>query len=126
MRWMAARPNVEWRRFATSSAPGREEAFATANIRSITRSPHQEEPMCGIVGLWNVTHERPLLTVSAMLDAMQHRGPDGRGTLEYIGGAAGMVRLALVDLSNRGLQPIWSDDRRVAILFNGEMYNFRT
>ena len=36
-----------------------------------------------------------------------------------------MVRLALVDLSPRGQQPLWSADRRVAILFNGEIYNFR-
>ncbi len=81
--------------------------------------------MCGIVGLWNVSNEHPRATVSDMLDAMQHRGPDGRGMLEFAGGAAGMVRLALVDLSSRGQQPIWSEDRRVAILFNGEMYNFR-
>jgi asparagine synthase (glutamine-hydrolysing) len=81
--------------------------------------------MCGIVGLWNVQTERPLAHVGAMLDRMQHRGPDGRGTLEFAGGAAGMVRLALVDLSERGQQPIWSHDRRVAILFNGEIYNFR-
>jgi asparagine synthase (glutamine-hydrolysing) len=82
--------------------------------------------MCGIVGLWNVQAQRPLAAVDTMLDAMQHRGPDGRGTLEFAGGAAGMVRLALVDLSPRGQQPIWSEDRRVAILFNGEIYNFRS
>jgi asparagine synthase (glutamine-hydrolysing) len=41
----------------------------------------------------------------------------------FEGGAAGAVRLALVDLSDRGQQPIWSPDKRVAILFNGEMYN---
>lgn len=82
--------------------------------------------MCGIVGLWNSSTERPLTHVGAMLDAMKHRGPDGRGTLEYVGGAAGTVRLALVDLSQRGQQPIWSEDRRVAILFNGEIYNFRS
>jgi asparagine synthase (glutamine-hydrolysing) len=41
----------------------------------------------------------------------------------FEGGAGGAVRLALVDLSDRGQQPIWSPDRRVAILFNGEMYN---
>lgn len=82
--------------------------------------------MCGIVGLWNVTTERPLGTVATMLDAMKHRGPDGAGTMEYSGGAAGMVRLALVDLSDRGQQPLWSADRRVAILFNGEIYNFRS
>lgn len=56
---------------------------------------------------------------------MRHRGPDGRGAPEFAGGAAGMVRLALVDLSNRGQQPLWSPDRKVAILFNGEIYNFR-
>jgi asparagine synthase (glutamine-hydrolysing) len=81
--------------------------------------------MCGIAGLWNLSIEHPVATIRAMLEAMRHRGPDGRGTMEYAGGAAGMVRLALVDLSDRGQQPIWSDDRRVAILFNGEMYNFR-
>ncbi len=82
--------------------------------------------MCGIVGLWNVSNGRPRATVCDMLEAMKHRGPDGRGTLEYAGGAAGMVRLALVDLSDRGQQPIWSADGRVAILFNGEIYNFRS
>ncbi len=82
--------------------------------------------MCGIAGLWNVAIERPSSTVVSMLDAMQHRGPDGRGSMEFAGGAAGMVRLALVDLSPRGQQPLWSSDRRVAILFNGEIYNFRS
>jgi asparagine synthase (glutamine-hydrolysing) len=60
-----------------------------------------------------------------MLDAMKHRGPDGQGTLSFDGGAGGMVRLALVDLSTRGQQPIWTEDRRVCILYNGEVYNFR-
>jgi asparagine synthase (glutamine-hydrolysing) len=82
--------------------------------------------MCGIAGIWNC---RPGFeadaAVASMLDAMQHRGPDGRGTFAFDGGAAGMVRLALVDLSPRGMQPIWSADRRVAVLFNGEIYNFR-
>ncbi len=82
--------------------------------------------MCGIVGLWNVASQRPQAVVGAMLDAMKHRGPDGRGTMEYAGGAAGMVRLALVDLSDRGQQPIWYADGRAAILFNGEIYNFRS
>lgn len=82
--------------------------------------------MCGIVGLWNVSTANPGAAARAMLEAMKHRGPDGQGTLEYAGGAAGMVRLALVDLSERGQQPLWSEDRKVAILFNGEIYNFRS
>jgi len=58
-----------------------------------------------------------------MLRAQAHRGPDGSGMTRFEGGASGAVRLALVDLSDRGQQPIWSSDKRVAILFNGEMYN---
>ncbi|HEV3416247.1 MAG TPA: asparagine synthase (glutamine-hydrolyzing) [Pirellulales bacterium] len=83
--------------------------------------------MCGIAGIWNLkSGDDAEAAVGAMLDAMQHRGPDGRGTLAFDGGAAGMVRLALVDLSDRGQQPLWSADRRVAIIFNGEIYNFRS
>jgi asparagine synthase (glutamine-hydrolysing) len=81
--------------------------------------------MCGIVGIWNAAVEQPAHRVGAMLAAMRHRGPDGNGRLDYVRGAAGMVRLALVDLSERGQQPMWSPDRKVAILFNGEVYNFR-
>ncbi len=82
--------------------------------------------MCGIAGIWNLRDDHKAEgAVGAMLDAIGHRGPDGRGTLTYAGGAAGMVRLALVDLSDRGQQPLWSADRRVAIVFNGEIYNFR-
>ncbi len=58
-----------------------------------------------------------------MIRAQAHRGPDGSGAIAYEGGAAGAVRLALVDLSERGQQPIWSPDGRVAVLLNGEMYN---
>lgn len=83
--------------------------------------------MCGIAGIWNGDKLQGTAAsrVSAMLERMSHRGPDGRGGFVYDGGAAGMVRLALVDLSDRGQQPLWSTDRRVAILFNGEIYNFR-
>jgi asparagine synthase (glutamine-hydrolysing) len=81
--------------------------------------------MCGIAGLWNSRQEQPVNYIAAMLNAMQHRGPDGNGTLEFNGGAAGMVRLALVDLSERGQQPFWSDDKKVALIFNGEAYNFK-
>ncbi len=80
--------------------------------------------MCGIAGIWGAS-EPDNGRVGAMLRAMRHRGPDGSGQVEFDSGAAGMVRLALVDLSERGQQPMWSEDRRVAIIFNGEMYNFR-
>jgi asparagine synthase (glutamine-hydrolysing) len=83
--------------------------------------------MCGIAGIWNLRDgHKAEGAVGLMLDATRHRGPDGRGALAFDGGAAGMVRLALVDLSDRGQQPLWSADRRVAIIFNGEIYNFRS
>jgi asparagine synthase (glutamine-hydrolysing) len=82
--------------------------------------------MCGIAGIWNSPAPEGAETALArMLAAMRHRGPDGEGVFAYPGGAAGMVRLALVDLTARGQQPLWSPDKRTAILFNGEIYNFR-
>jgi asparagine synthase (glutamine-hydrolysing) len=81
--------------------------------------------MCGIAGIWDPSGREQGNALPAMLDAIGHRGPDGRGSMRYPGGSAGMVRLALVDLSDRGQQPLWSENRSVAILFNGEIYNFR-
>ena len=78
--------------------------------------------MCGIAGIVGGDGEYSS-ALANMIRAQAHRGPDGSGTVTYEGGAAGAVRLALVDLSERGQQPIWSPDGRVAILFNGEVYN---
>lgn len=82
--------------------------------------------MCGIGGIWNAPGASNIDgQLGAMLRAMNHRGPDGSGRLRYSGGAAGMVRLALVDLSPLGAQPMWSPNHDVAIIYNGETYNFR-
>src|SRR5215471_5789836 len=78
--------------------------------------------MCGIAGvIGGSTDYTPHL--SRMKRAMAHRGPDGQGTLSFEGGAVGAVRLAFLDLSERGQLPIWSPDKRVAIFYNGEVYN---
>ncbi len=81
--------------------------------------------MCGIAGVCGVAPDDAKRRVDVMLRAMAHRGPDGQGVLSFAGGAAGMVRLALVDLSPHGQQPIYNAARDVAIVFNGEMYNWR-
>jgi asparagine synthase (glutamine-hydrolysing) len=79
--------------------------------------------MCGIAGVIGANDGS--VRLAAMLDAMPHRGPDGRGDVVFPSGAAGMVRLALVDLRERSQQPIWNATQDVCVLLNGEIYNYR-
>jgi len=60
-----------------------------------------------------------------MMDSVSHRGPDGEG--DYIASdiTLGHTRLAIMDLSNRGTQPMFSPDKQIISVFNGEIYNFR-
>jgi len=79
--------------------------------------------MCGIVGLINAQVD-VTATLHAMCEAIKHRGPDGEGI-----GAAGdrgiaMRRLSIIDVAGSD-QPIYSEDRRLAIVFNGEIYNYQ-
>lgn len=60
----------------------------------------------------------------AMNDAVQHRGPDGEGFHFEPGLALGHRRLAIIDLQTGG-QPMFTEGGRVAIVFNGEIYNYR-
>ena len=59
-----------------------------------------------------------------MIFAIRHRGPDSSGV--WMGDEAGLAhaRLAIIDLSPAGQQPMWNDDNTVVIVFNGEIYNF--
>lgn len=91
--------------------------------RRFSGTAESKKLMCGIAGIVGAADDCSQRIVDMLL-AQAHRGPDGSGTVTYEGGAAGAVRLALVDLSERGLMPMWSPDRRVAIVFNGEMYNY--
>ena len=86
--------------------------------------------MCGITGFWDLTksHSNEQLTtiVTAMRDSMRHRGPDDQG--EWVdqtsGIALGFRRLAILDLSPTGHQPMLSADGRYVAIFNGEVYNY--
>jgi asparagine synthase (glutamine-hydrolysing) len=62
--------------------------------------------------------------VRAMCQAIRHRGPDGEGYFTEGGVALGMRRLSIIDLAG-GWQPIASEDGRVQVVFNGEIYNHR-
>ena len=78
--------------------------------------------MCGIAGI--VGGAPAPTTLDAMLAALEHRGPDDRGTHAGDGVAVGMTRLSIIDLVT-GRQPMSSDDGSATIVFNGEIYNFR-
>lgn len=82
--------------------------------------------MCGITGLINLNGEpvSPII-LSKMSDAIAHRGPDSEG--HWIEGNVGIGhrRLAIIDLSPAGHQPMISSDHRYILSYNGEIYNYR-
>jgi asparagine synthase (glutamine-hydrolysing) len=85
--------------------------------------------MCGITGFWAKpeSSDATLRTrIASMTETLQHRGPDDAGvwTDAESGAALGFRRLAIVDLSPRGHQPMTSESGRFEIIYNGEVYNF--
>lgn len=84
--------------------------------------------MCGIAGWvnltsdWNPLHSEEVLR--SMCGRMVHRGPDSEGVWLDETAALGMRRLSIIDLAT-GEQPVYSEDRSVVVVMNGEIYNFR-
>ncbi|QXE90360.1 asparagine synthase (glutamine-hydrolyzing) [Geomonas subterranea] len=82
--------------------------------------------MCGIVGIYAPGKgEWDRAGLAAMLGRVRHRGPDGEGMHLEPGLFFGHARLAVLDLSEAGRQPMPSPDGRYLITYNGEIYNFR-
>jgi len=85
--------------------------------------------MCGIAGAFSTQDSRAV--VERMNAALVHRGPDDDGFAQLTGphglvrGTFGNRRLAILDLSIAGHQPMWSADGRFCLSYNGEIYNFR-
>jgi asparagine synthase (glutamine-hydrolysing) len=81
--------------------------------------------MCGICGVVSADEQRDLSQLSRrMTAALVHRGPDATGTLEVPGIGLGMRRLSIIDRAT-GQQPVFNEDASVAVIFNGEIYNFQ-
>jgi asparagine synthase (glutamine-hydrolysing) len=81
--------------------------------------------MCGICGVVALeSEERAEVIVRRMMAAMVRRGPDEEGVLVTPSVAVGMRRLSIIDLQG-GSQPVWNEDRTLAVIYNGELYNFR-
>ena len=82
--------------------------------------------MCGIAGILNLHPSRlaPVDVLENMLQSILHRGPDDDGRLVDGELAMGMRRLSIIDLVD-GKQPMWDESGRYAVVFNGEIYNYR-
>ncbi|MEW6506956.1 MAG: asparagine synthase (glutamine-hydrolyzing) [Bacteroidota bacterium] len=81
--------------------------------------------MCGILGIFNLDGKPfPLNQLKKMAEKIAHRGPDGEGYYLDGGIALAHKRLAILDTSSRGNQPMTSKDGNWVVVFNGCIYNF--
>lgn len=84
--------------------------------------------MCGIAGQFNFGTNEPVRheTIERMTDTIVHRGPDDHGI--HLDGALGLGfrRLSIIDLSSAGHQPMSDATQKIWVVFNGEIYNFKS
>ena len=78
--------------------------------------------MCGIVGFYSEEKNKESI-IKNMAERIKHRGPDGEGY--YIGDkiALGHRRLSIIDIDG-GSQPMYTEDKKYVVVFNGEIYNY--
>jgi asparagine synthase (glutamine-hydrolysing) len=81
--------------------------------------------MCGIAGELSFSQPVDPGHIRRMMDAIVHRGPDDEGLFCEGRIGLGHRRLSIIDLTESGRNPIWTADRSMAIIFNGEVYNYR-
>lgn len=84
----------------------------------------ERENMCGFVGIIRC-NDMPVErdTIQLMNDTIRHRGPDAEGIFVEQNIGLGHRRLSILDLSDKGKQPMFSNDGRYCIVYNGEIYN---
>src|SRR4051812_34692463 len=78
--------------------------------------------ICGVISRAPVT-DTDTAAVQRMNDALIHRGPDSEGSFTQGHVAMAMRRLSIIDLSG-GDQPLFNEDKTIALVANGEVYNF--
>ncbi len=83
--------------------------------------------MCGINGILHLQSQRKVdeRLLTRMRDALEHRGPDDKGIFVNKNIGLGHRRLSILDISAAGHQPFLSEDGRYAMVYNGEIYNFK-
>jgi asparagine synthase (glutamine-hydrolysing) len=90
--------------------------------------------MCGIAGQFHLHNKRvgssvtPIkaVDIEKMCQAMQHRGPNQQAVRLWKHGGFGFRRLSIIDLSDNGQQPMANEDESLWLIFNGEIYNYRS
>ena len=80
--------------------------------------------MCGISGIISQKYANEP-TILCMVDSQKHRGPDYNNSFIYNKVALGHNRLMIIDCTEKANQPMFNENRTVAIVFNGEIYNFK-
>jgi asparagine synthase (glutamine-hydrolysing) len=81
--------------------------------------------MCGVAGKYNFNKELvSKALIKKMCNSITHRGPDDEGFYVNENAGIGMRRLSIIDLES-GAQPVFNEDKSLAIVFNGEIYNYK-
>lgn len=81
--------------------------------------------MCGFIGFTNSIDNADSV-LGKMLDKIKHRGPDAEGRYTDSDVALGHRRLSIIDVSDAGNQPLYSEDGKLVLAFNGEIYNYQS
>src|SRR5215469_7158859 len=110
-----------WPRSASTPPRRRLERGAIARV---------SKAMCGVAGIYAYHHVASPVDAAELCrirDQMAARGPDGAGVWHSDDRRIGLAnrRLAIIDLSDRGLQPLASADGKLVITYNAEIYNYR-
>ena len=79
--------------------------------------------MCGFTGFVGVADNRQQV-LESMMNTIVHRGPDSSGSYVDEDAALGFRRLSIIDIGQAGDQPLYNEDKRFVLTFNGEIYNY--
>ena len=81
--------------------------------------------MCGISGIMPFEGPKDSIKMEEILQSISHRGPDQKIIFKNHLGIFGFLRLKIIDLSDKSNQPFASKDKKIQIIYNGEIYNFK-
>jgi asparagine synthase (glutamine-hydrolysing) len=81
--------------------------------------------MCGIAGIVDFKKKISSVSIEKILSCIKHRGPDFKNIVNLKFSTLGFLRLSILDLTSSSNQPFQDSDRKVTIIYNGEIYNYK-